>query len=211
MYIHNFFFSSRRRHTRSTRDWSSDVCSSDLPYAVGIWLAGGPGDDVENDRQDNLGERAGRSPGCLRGEVGAPVVAIPDTEAALCCGKQSLSAVALKIDVEKFDRPLGPSSREFMDRQPKLGLGVILVLVKGPFAECTQDQVEVRALVVGVTETDEPAQAGVPIKQPDEGSQEAGGAFAVVRLHRPEQPDRRVALALILTRHPSQDLAGRVK
>src|SRR5699024_12085184 len=26
-----FFFSSRRRHTRSKRDWSSDVCSSDLP------------------------------------------------------------------------------------------------------------------------------------------------------------------------------------
>src|SRR6266536_6656653 len=25
-----FFFSSRRRPTRSTRDWSSDVCSSDL-------------------------------------------------------------------------------------------------------------------------------------------------------------------------------------
>src|SRR6266576_2539425 len=29
-----FFFSSRRRHTRSLRDWSSDVCSSDLqPFA----------------------------------------------------------------------------------------------------------------------------------------------------------------------------------
>src|SRR6267378_6916558 len=26
----SFFFSSRRRHTRSLRDWSSDVCSSDL-------------------------------------------------------------------------------------------------------------------------------------------------------------------------------------
>src|SRR5690625_6375591 len=26
----NFFFSSRRRHTRWPRDWSSDVCSSDL-------------------------------------------------------------------------------------------------------------------------------------------------------------------------------------
>src|SRR5207249_6647491 len=26
----SFFFSSRRRHTRSKRDWSSDVCSSDL-------------------------------------------------------------------------------------------------------------------------------------------------------------------------------------
>src|SRR5699024_11870455 len=27
------FFSSRRRHTRSKRDWSSDVCSSDLKFA----------------------------------------------------------------------------------------------------------------------------------------------------------------------------------
>src|SRR5690606_41434940 len=27
---HIFFFSSRRRHTRFSRDWSSDVCSSDL-------------------------------------------------------------------------------------------------------------------------------------------------------------------------------------
>src|SRR3712207_7164073 len=27
----SFFFSSRRRHTRYWRDWSSDVCSSDLP------------------------------------------------------------------------------------------------------------------------------------------------------------------------------------
>src|SRR3712207_7280365 len=27
-----FFFSSRRRHTRYWRDWSSDVCSSDLLY-----------------------------------------------------------------------------------------------------------------------------------------------------------------------------------
>src|SRR5699024_12223198 len=30
IYICLFFFSSRRRHTRSKRDWSSDVCSSDL-------------------------------------------------------------------------------------------------------------------------------------------------------------------------------------
>src|SRR5699024_8757715 len=28
--VFSFFFSSRRRHTRSKRDWSSDVCSSDL-------------------------------------------------------------------------------------------------------------------------------------------------------------------------------------
>src|SRR3989449_7900169 len=50
-----FFFSSRRRHTRCSRDWSSDVCSSDLAFTVaekagcrlvsttffhGTWVAG---------------------------------------------------------------------------------------------------------------------------------------------------------------------------
>src|SRR5690242_3346513 len=30
---YQFFFSSRRRHTSLTCDWSSDVCSSDLHYA----------------------------------------------------------------------------------------------------------------------------------------------------------------------------------
>src|SRR5690606_39817019 len=43
-----FFFSSRRRHTRFSRDWSSDVCSSDLNiinfahgalYMLGAFLA----------------------------------------------------------------------------------------------------------------------------------------------------------------------------
>src|SRR5690606_40409277 len=29
-----FFFSSRRRHTRFSRDWSSDVCSSDLTFGI---------------------------------------------------------------------------------------------------------------------------------------------------------------------------------
>src|SRR5690606_41079484 len=30
-----FFFTSRRRHTSFSRDWSSDVCSSDL-----VWISG---------------------------------------------------------------------------------------------------------------------------------------------------------------------------
>src|SRR5438132_6412586 len=33
-----FFFSSRRRHTRSLCDWSSDVCSSDLAF-YGSWTS----------------------------------------------------------------------------------------------------------------------------------------------------------------------------
>src|SRR5258707_3511009 len=34
-----FFFSSRRRHTRYWRDWSSDVCSSDLNYERPIYYS----------------------------------------------------------------------------------------------------------------------------------------------------------------------------
>src|SRR2546427_7608796 len=54
-----FFFSSRRRHTRFDCDWSSDVCSSDLRYAV--WLGRKPeavGKEryrmVEADQRDQL-------------------------------------------------------------------------------------------------------------------------------------------------------------
>src|SRR5690625_4398305 len=36
-----YFFSSRRRHTRWPRDWSSDVCSSDLEYPVAVVTAAG--------------------------------------------------------------------------------------------------------------------------------------------------------------------------
>src|SRR4051812_50002068 len=38
-----FFFSSRRRHTRLTCDWSSDVCSSDLGQEDKTKLGGGLG------------------------------------------------------------------------------------------------------------------------------------------------------------------------
>src|SRR2546422_10952057 len=37
MFFSLFFFSSRRRHTRCSRDWSSDVCSSDLDDLPAIY------------------------------------------------------------------------------------------------------------------------------------------------------------------------------
>src|SRR2546422_8303992 len=56
-----FLFSSRRRHTRCSRDWSSDVCSSDLftllkaittsnhgANADGLIVVGGAGGTIEN-------------------------------------------------------------------------------------------------------------------------------------------------------------------
>src|SRR5690606_40936099 len=53
-----FFFSSRRRHTRFSRDWSSDVCSSDLVGRLqqrGIEVAA-PCLDVEDLLRDLAGE-----------------------------------------------------------------------------------------------------------------------------------------------------------
>src|SRR5207253_3599248 len=38
--VNYFFFSSRRRHTRWPRDWSSDVCSSDLVPNNTVHLTG---------------------------------------------------------------------------------------------------------------------------------------------------------------------------
>src|SRR2546429_6135536 len=43
MWLYFFFFSSRRRHTRCSRDWSSDVCSSDLLLGATAHHAAGAG------------------------------------------------------------------------------------------------------------------------------------------------------------------------
>src|SRR5215217_8719312 len=48
-----FFFSSRRRHTRYWRDWSSDVCSSDLRARVG---GVSPPDDAQAEERGDDGE-----------------------------------------------------------------------------------------------------------------------------------------------------------
>src|SRR5438309_9439531 len=75
-----FFFSSRRRHTRWNCDWSSDVCSSDLPSsspgpansmgkmkfmfpnAQGIWLH----DTPEKEKIEDAARL--QSNGCVRSE-----------------------------------------------------------------------------------------------------------------------------------------------
>src|SRR6266498_5303024 len=43
-----FFFSSRRRHTRCGRDWSSDVCSSDLDRPGALATLTGPTNYVQS-------------------------------------------------------------------------------------------------------------------------------------------------------------------
>src|SRR2546422_5134726 len=49
-----FFFSSRRRHTRCSRDWSSDMCSSDLTDAGGFLALPEARVHVTSDLPDSL-------------------------------------------------------------------------------------------------------------------------------------------------------------
>src|SRR5690554_672829 len=56
-----FFFSSRRRHTRCGRDWSSDVCSSDLALAWKAWQnsrGAGGASPAEGEPVERLGGEA---------------------------------------------------------------------------------------------------------------------------------------------------------
>src|SRR5206468_5437574 len=52
-----FFFSSRRRHTRSDRDWSSDVCSSDLVENARHYVDTGLPSDYDGKRVIIIGKR----------------------------------------------------------------------------------------------------------------------------------------------------------
>src|SRR2546429_3596362 len=68
-----FFFSSRRRHTRCSRDWSSDVCSSDLERI--------PLEEVYMRMAEELAKRST----CARTQVGS-VIATADLTQALGIG-----------------------------------------------------------------------------------------------------------------------------
>src|SRR3712207_8424201 len=77
----SFFFSSRRRHTRYWRDWSSDVCSSDLGGQAGT------SSKIEN----YLGFPTGISGQALAGRAQVQAqkfgarIAVPRTVARLDC------------------------------------------------------------------------------------------------------------------------------
>src|SRR2546430_13971738 len=64
-YLILFFFSSRRRHTRFDCDWSSDVCSSDLPSG-GCQGQDSAGHDLLEWRSDELRRHGGARRRCAQ-------------------------------------------------------------------------------------------------------------------------------------------------
>src|SRR3712207_2997437 len=84
------FFSSRRRHTRYWRDWSSDVCSSDLAAEVGELYEEGDASYGASSVLDELAHGAGGAPG------GEQVVGDQDASAGVygvCVGLEGVCAV----------------------------------------------------------------------------------------------------------------------
>src|SRR3712207_9540385 len=88
-----FFFSSRRRHTRYWRDWSSDVCSSDLYNSGGLditYLGFAEIDSMGNINVSRFGDRIG---GC-----GGFIDITQSTKKIVFCG--TMTAGGLKVGVK---------------------------------------------------------------------------------------------------------------
>src|SRR5215211_8111549 len=106
----NFFFSSRRRHTRSLCDWSSDVCSSDLP----------PGGERHRPRRARPGGVAARGRGARR--AAAPQAERRAGRARLRAGRGQ----GADFPVIRWDDAPGPYEVVFSTREGGVS--------EGPFA-----------------------------------------------------------------------------
>src|SRR6266702_5745611 len=94
-----FFFSSRRRHTRWPRDWSSDVCSSDLlrVQAIVNELGGEKIDIIEwNEKPEQYVANALEPAHVVRVDIVADdktaYVVVPDRQLSLAIGKEGQNA-----------------------------------------------------------------------------------------------------------------------
>src|SRR2546422_5648868 len=100
--LYFFFFSSRRRHTRCSRDWSSDVCSSDLAghidhgkTALVKALTGVDTDRWEEEKRRGITIDLGFAPLPLGDAMQASVVDVPGHEGFV----RNMLAGATGIDV----------------------------------------------------------------------------------------------------------------
>src|SRR3712207_1971040 len=140
------FFSSRRRHTRYWRDWSSDVCSSDLAFAQQVEQAGADALEVNVMRVETdpsvsggvLEEDYAKLAQCVVRAVQIPVVfKLPDTFTNVTYVAGRLAAAGVKgvtcfnkvwqtdINIETLEMEQGPvisSGRELYKTLKYTGL-----------------------------------------------------------------------------------------
>src|SRR5207253_5859105 len=98
-----FFFSSRRRHTRWPRDWSSDVCSSDLCV-----------DETHNFVADNVIVHNSNVADAIRwalGENNARVLRAKRNEELIFGGSESRKALSMRSE----ERRVGKECRSWCE------------------------------------------------------------------------------------------------
>src|SRR3712207_7348363 len=125
-----FFFSSRRRHTRYWRDWSSDVCSSDLGYPNRkIAVLEGAIEQLERDLVEAQG-RTGGDTLLWRAEI----------QAQLLLARQNL---ALAENVERARIVEGAVARKAtaQSRRNRIVVGAVLGLLAGLAAAFARESV----------------------------------------------------------------------
>src|SRR5437588_9541666 len=106
-HMFRFFFSSRRRHTRSLCDWSSDVCSSDLlalPPQAGMDVTGAP-----DPRVVGLGHERDRAAVQVRDLLGAVLVdgMIVGHRHGICVAEVDLLLAWPRLTLRALDRDPG--------------------------------------------------------------------------------------------------------
>src|SRR5690606_29906736 len=102
-----FFFSSRRRHTRFSRDWNSDVCSSDLPCA--------------SPRQSRSGRGCQRTGQLRRTGHDPPRRAGPGSPCRSPAGRQRLAAVHGQTPAQLAQAPVAGTLLAIFDLQRLTG------------------------------------------------------------------------------------------
>src|SRR5690625_1340988 len=97
IFLIGFFFSSRRRHTMCPRDWSSDVCSSDLiaVSTVEKGLTRGPNATPAARVDESSGEQVAANP--LRAQIAIGVNAVIATLAFDRCFVRVLKCLCLRV------------------------------------------------------------------------------------------------------------------
>src|SRR5690606_39445198 len=107
-----FFFSSRRRHTRFSRDWSSDVCSSDLPPQSSVGTMSNMGALRFRDGRLSPGAAGARCPDRAHASAACPPPATtaPDRSEERRVGKECRSRWSPSHGKEEQDGDGEPSN-----------------------------------------------------------------------------------------------------
>src|SRR5216684_3682032 len=108
MFVYFFFFSSRRRHTRCSRDWSSDVCSAEVVHQADMVVSKGVPRPVRFERPGGLAA------------LGVAQIGRDDAELPL-----ELVERVERVGREARDRRIEPTARDHQQREAGASLFIM--------------------------------------------------------------------------------------